>query len=215
MKQIFELLTTILAFGIGLFYFQRLNLFMRLLFIQVSVYLIGECFAVVVGQNNWLYNIIMPVEIGILLYSVEIYFKTVKSRVVVRGLYLFFLIIYFSDVIYFTQLANFAYHAAIAEGFIMTSVYTFLLYELLMNRVNGKIDQPTILVSLGMVVYFACTVPYLCFMVYFQEKDSGLNDLIFQYVVISLASFRYLLIAVAFYLAGRKKELLKATTENG
>lgn len=210
MKQVLELFTTLLAFGIGLFFFQKLNTFFRLLFTQVSVYLLIECFAISIGRNAWLYNLMMPVETGLLFYSAEVYFKTVKSKVVINCLYVVFLVIYLADVLYFIGFDKFANHAAIIEGFFMTAIYTFLLYEILMNRPSQKLDMPATLASLGMVVYFACTVPYLCVIAYFQDQDSHLNDLIFQYLIISLASLRYLLIAIAFYKAGTARiELLE------
>lgn len=209
MKQVLELFTTFLAVGVGLALFRKLDRFHRLIFFQVTIFLLLDLFSLTLDNNNWLYNIQIPIETALLFSAALTYFESTGSKRVLLILFTVFLIVYILDIIYFTGIMSFAYHAAIAEGFLITLVYTILLYVHLMNKKTGSANAALIMASIGMIIYFACTIPYLCVMFYFQGLDPVGNDRIFVYIIVSMASLRYLFIAIAFFINGRKQQALR------
>jgi hypothetical protein len=210
-KQIvLDLFTALLASAIGLIVFRRLNLFYRLLLLQVIIYVVIDSIASAIGliskntyNNSWLYNVLIFIETSLLFAAAQAYFKSDTSKKVLLLFFGCFLIVFFADVFYLTDFRNFAYHAAITEGLFITGIYITLLYFQFMKKAHIFLTAPIILASVGMVLYFAGTIPDLCLVTYFQKIDPHLNQELFQNIVVVLGDVRYLFIALAFWGAGR------------
>ena len=210
-KQILlDLSTTLLAFGMGLMVFRKLERFYRILFFQVLIYLLVDLVASrVIGINNgWLYNVLILIETGLLLFAAQACFNTNQRKWILLAVYGGFLTVFLADVFFFTGIMNFAYHAAIAEGIILTGVYLFLLYIQLKQKIDNS-SKAIIIASIGMVLYFAATVPYLGVMFYVHQSDVSLSKELFNNIVVVLALVRYLFIAIAFFIAGKKQVINK------
>lgn len=206
--QIFlDLSTTFLAFGIGLIVFKRLKRFYRILFFQVLIYLFVDVAATVFVpvNNGWLYNVLIVIEAGFLLFAAQAYFNTQRSKKVLILLFGVFLSVFFADVFIFTGIVKFAHHAAITEGIILTGVYLFLLYEQLKQKIDRS-SKAMIIASTGIALYFAGTIPYLGIMFYLRELDAALSKELFNNIVIVLALVRYLLVAIAFFIVAIKQK---------
>ncbi len=207
-KQILlDLSTTLLAFSIGVLVFKRLERFYRLLFFQVFTYLLVDGIALTIPFNNgWLFNAFIPIETALLLLAAQAYYNTSKSKQLLLILFGFFLMVFLADIFFFTGIIHFAYHAAIAEGILLTCVYITVLYFQLMKKMDNS-NIALVMASIGMVLYFACSVPYLCVLFYFQTLDPIFNQKLFQNIIVVLAIVRYFFIAIAFFIVKRKQEV--------
>lgn len=210
-KQIvFDLLSTVLATIIGLVVFRKLDRFYRLLLLQAIIYLVIDSIASALSimpgnkyNNSWLYNIEILFETAVLFAAAQAYFNSNLSKQVLLIVFSFFLLVFCTDVFYLSSFSNFAFHAAIAEGLLMTVLYIIIMYFQFMKKADTFITAPVILASIGMILYFAASIPYLSVIFYLQKVNAGLNRELFQNIVVVLADVRYLFIAIAFFIAGR------------
>jgi hypothetical protein len=203
MKDLLEIITTLLAFGMGAMLFRRLGRVSRIILMQVVLCLVMEVIAVSLKENNWVYNLFMPVETALLLVAAAYCFRE-KERRWVLLLYPVFAAVFAIDMVYFPGFWKIATHAAVVQGFVLGLVYTIIIYRRLTDRGETIADKPVVISGIGMLLYFACIVPFLCVMGYLFDKDPELCDRIFVFVIIPMSLLRYLFIAIAFFVEGRK-----------
>ncbi len=205
---IMDLSTTIIAVGIGAIVFKKLDSFYRLLFWQVAVYLLLDPLAIFVAHchlyNAWVYDLQILVEMVLLLSAAQVYFNSTQSKPVLLILFCCFLILFGVDVFYLTGNVKLAYHAAVWEDIVLSCICISILYFQL-RKVNTYSSVAMVMASIGMIIYFACSIPYICIMYYLDQKDHPLAQELFQDIVVVLADLRYFLIAIAFFLASRNK----------
>jgi hypothetical protein len=199
-QKLLDLSTTIIAFVIGLLAYKRLDRFHRLLFFQVFIYLIMDSYACTLkGDNSWVYNLLMLMETTLLILAAKAYFGRNNMWLII--LWCVFLIVFFLDNFYLDKDTKFAFHGAIIEGLVFTFVYTIIIYTHVIKRKNTFLLSPVLWSSIGMVLYFACSVPYICMMFHFQKLDAVLNKLLFNQIIVVLGLGRYLCIAIAFFIS--------------
>ncbi len=200
-KLIIDLSTTLLAAGIGLVLYRNLRSFHRLVLWQVLLYLVTDIFAITVPVYNVMaFNVLIIMETALLTWAGALVLKTdIRPRWFVFAWLLFFAVYVYDHL--FT--GGFYYHAAITQGLLLTVVYLLVLWKGLHLRVTDYNKWSVNLLALGMVLYYACSVPYLSLMFKVQRVDPVLNRTLFQYIIVLLASLRYLLIAIAFVFAGQ------------
>jgi hypothetical protein len=205
LPNLLSLSSAVLAFCTGLIAYKRLKNFYRLLFFQVLTYLMLDCISIpFIPHNSWVINILIPSETALLFAAAYTYFGTTKSKYILLLLYTLFLVIYLCDILFFTGINNFAYHASITEGVLATGIFITVLYFQLDQGMNLIDSWPVTLICLGMVVYFAGSIPYLSTLFYFQKMDPVLNLKLFKNIVELLAHLRYVCLAVGFYLTGKE-----------
>ncbi len=200
--HVFELLTTIFAFVAGIVFFKRLDRFLKLIFFQVAIYLFSDLLAIQVEQNAWIYNLVMPLEtliLGVAGLSV------VGGRFKNMYLWLFtgFLIIYCWDMFLVSGMSVFAVHSAIAQGIVITALDLAVLYDVFLGKGRGLRKTHIVVATVGMLTYFACSVPYLSLMSYLQSRGQQLNDSIFIIIILPLGWLRYFAVFFAFCLKAR------------
>jgi len=206
-----SLSSAILALGVGLIVYKRLAKFYRLLFFQVLVYLILDCISIpFMPHNSWVINILVPAETALLFAAAQAYFNTSKSKYLLLLLYGVFFTVYLFDVLFFTGMNGFAYHASIAEGVLAAGIYITILYCQLDKGINVFDSWPVTFICLGMAVYFAGSIPYLSTLFYFDKKDPVLNLRLFQNIIGLLAHVRYVCLALGFYLAWKGTAIINS-----
>ncbi len=199
-----DIITTVLAFIIGIVMYKKMNLFYRLLFVQIIVYLLVQSAAFFISNhNNWLFNLFIPIETLLLLASAYYYFNLKSARRLLILIFLTFMLVYLLDLFLWLGFNTFAFHAAIVEGIAISGVYLFIFY--FQFHTNAPNNWPLLFVCIGHVLYFMCSVPYLSILFYFQNKNPILNRELFVYIVLLLAQIRYLFLAIAFFLIRNKR----------
>jgi len=192
-----DLLTAIIAALMGFLTFNKMTLFFRLLFIQVLLYLVIDIVATNYHPNLWLFNIYIFLETLLLFLAAGCYLTSKKGRQVLTLLFSAFIVIYFIELIFFGLAANFAAISSITEGLFVSCIFIHIMFIQLNRKENNSINIPVVTVSLGLVIYFAATVPYLSTLNLRFTNFSSIRYL-FQKIVVNLSNVRYLLLAAAF-----------------
>jgi hypothetical protein len=200
LQVLIELSTALLAALAGALYFRRLSKLYRLLWCQVLIYLVVDLIGTTIRiDNSFLYNWYIPVEGLFLIWAAATYFKSPPRVNVFWLLFLLLLSVFVFDLFTVT---GFVYHAAITEGAIVTGVYLAVIYNYFVYR-EGQ-QRGIVLAATGLTLYFACTIPYLSVIFYFQRVNPELNTELFRMTVLTLGMVRYLLLFFAFITAGRQ-----------
>lgn len=93
--------------------------------------------------------------------------------------------------------------ADVTECTIMTLLFGYILLRTMLERRKEKHMVAVILVSTGILVYFACSVPLVALLNVIQQRDPKANDFLFFVINDVVANLRYLLMAIAFWLVAR------------
>lgn len=208
-SKILDLLPMGLAILAGILTYRKLTLFYRILFIQVFIYTAIDLFSISVpGNNAWVYNISMIIEIGLVLLASMMYFKTKNSRLIISLLFFVFLSILGID-IYIQKISEFAVHAYLFGGISITGIYLLILFSHFFEKKDNYQSFALTITCLGIVLYFACMAPYLSMMNRLQAQNADENKSLFILIIGSLGQFRYFLIAVAFFIHWKLFQLKK------
>lgn len=192
-----------LACIIGLFAFNRLTAFYKIIFFQVIIYLIVLYLTYTVAPKNihLVYNIYVPVEMALLLGSAAMYFKKRSERVILLFGFLLFLLVYVVQI--GGKLTSFANFASVAEGLIMLVIYLTILK--IQFSVPGFTAGTSVLfwLCMGSAVYFGGTIPLLSIFNFANKNFLAEHGTLFNAIVDVLANVRYLAVALSFWLCYR------------
>lgn len=170
-------------------------MFHRLILAQVVLYLIADIIAFSNKMiNPQIFNAYMLVEAVLVIWA---FFWDAKNQVVQRlylGLLGLFGIVFAIDL---ATMNGFFLHAAIAEGMILTVVTLHWLQNHFFTGGEGQKGGSPL--AIGLLLYFACTIPYLSIMLFLQKSDASVNRTLFQNIVLVAAHARYILVAIGFF----------------
>jgi hypothetical protein len=200
-----------LSFSVGLFGYRIFNRFYRLIFLQVGIaigFYIGA-YQVVEYQkahglrmsNEWMYNAYILVEVVILLYAAFWYLPDIRMKRITLSGIVVFSIIYFSELIMDGpwHLLNIT---LVCAGLILVTIFVMVLHDVINKTDFSWKVSPDLWVSIGILIYFACNVPFLGLFHQLMKYDATITDRLF-YITEILASIRYFTFSVAFLLAIR------------
>lgn len=206
-----------LALFFGWITWRRLDKFFRILVLQVSlwslVYTVGHLITLNQQHHNqpidnqWLMNIHMIFETGLLLLAARFVNRETKNGLLIQLGTLAFVIVYAIQVIY-NGFQNYLHYADLTECVVITLVYTPILF----TAPIGKKGRPLRIVCVALLLYFACSIPYVSLMNYLQVHSPKLNSMLYHVISDVLANLRYLLIALAFvshYRNNRNERIVK------
>lgn len=213
----FVLCSTIL---IGLVAYKRLEVFFRLILIQVIVWF---CFYwslhfITLHQarnglplnNQWLMNIHLMIEAGILYMAA---FHNGKDKMirwsVLGSASLFFVVVLFQ--LFQMGLRKYWHYVDLIECVSITFIFIQIIFKNVKNRTEFWYQSPELIISLGLLLYFGGSVPYISMLHYLQENNPELNALLFKLINSFLSNFRYMLMGYAFWLIYRNKNTLIPT----
>ena len=191
LQILIESISLILAFVFGIYSYKFMNQFSRLLFVQLCFWIFFYFFSYVLlfyqtinnfpKNNHWLFNISMVFETFFLLSASYIYFIKVN----LKRLPAIFLVIFFSLFLFEIHIRGyvvFANYSYIAESFCLITMYILILYDQFEKHPFNWYKAPKALISVGILVYFICNVPYLSLMNYFQKFHPNFNRILFHLV---------------------------------
>jgi len=209
MKLFSETFTLFLALFFGIKAYRQMSSYFKLLFLHILVCLIiyfvshatlyFQSVNGLIKNNQWLFNIFILVETTILSLSAHIYFKQNNIRSLVFILLPFFLLVFVIE-LYAKGIRAFVSYSSVAESFILSFFYVIVLGNQFHKHVSEWYRAPIVFVSIGVLVYFICMVPYISLMHYFQKHNPSANRLLFHLVTDILANVRYILLTGAFLL---------------
>lgn len=196
----------------GIYAFRYLNFLYRIFFFQLIppllIFILGSVLNYIANidnvrpNNQWLYNLYMPVETYFLAWSAYEYFKSKKRTILIFIGYVIFLGVFIAE-LFIKGISVFANHGYIAESALLLVIYLLILYNYFTNHNNNWKRSPIVWISIGIVLYFGGAVPYLSLMHFLQDNHPRLNLFLFQFIIEGLANVRYLLLALGFWLIRR------------
>lgn len=204
-----ESIALLVALFAGLLVFKHLNFLWRLLWLQAFLYFIViiTSYAVTLYQrdhhipynNQWVYNISMLIENTLLFFVAS---KYLEKRIHKMALLLMILPFYlvFCCQFYMNSFLTFANYAYAVSGISVSMLYSIVLYFYFTNKNVRVFRSPEIYMSIGLVLYFACSVPYISLFAYLQKYFPHLTIFLFDYIIDFLSNLRYVLLALAFLL---------------
>lgn len=202
-----------LAFGAGIYAYSYMNKFTRILFLQLLSWILLFIFSHILTalqdpnkmNNQWLFNIEVPLELLLLNIAACYLLKDMLSRYLSLTLYALFLI----TMVLQLKLSGpgvFINYAVVASGINVTVLYTIILYRKFKSDPSSWKKSPEVIASIGLIIYFACCVPYFSLFNYLNTYDLKLSKKLFHMITDVLANIRYVCLAIAFWLV-RKNSL--------
>jgi hypothetical protein len=205
-----EELSQLLALAAGLYAFRSLSLFARGLFAQLLVWMLFYVASYMLTSyqeaheqttnNQLLFNIHMPLEAALLSFAAWRFFSPGLSRRLVVVSYVFFLVIY-ALLLRVKGWQVFNHLGSVAEALLITALYAALLFRML--RIRSWRASPELWACLGLLVFFACNVPYFSMFDYLNTYRPTLSLRLFNLINDDLANVRYLSLAFSFWMARR------------
>lgn len=202
----FIFLVIVLCIIAGVSSWKNLILPYRLILVQVVIALIFESLGVYLSiilhlSNSWLFNIYMLLELLLLgmsgTYFIDIKYKKLVFSGVVAGTF-FWIVNLFQNP--FNKLYNWSY---IASATVIIGIYLGVLFTVVLFRTKRILSHPLFYLCGSFILYFASVIPLFGLLNYLINDDLPMANKLF-YINVSLNVFRYVMIAIAFYLYGRQ-----------
>ena len=209
-----------LAIFLGVFTFRKLDRFFQVLLLQVIVWSLFYAFSYVITSyqqahhlpvdNQRLMNIHMIIETGLLLIAAWFVLPEMLRTVLTIGAFSLFLLVFAlqgSE----RGLGSYLNYADVTACIGITLVFSVVLYNFGQRKSAAFWQSPEKWACLGILLYFACSVPYVSMMHYLETKNPEVNTFLYYLISGVLANVRYLLLALAYWMIYRnaKKQLVK------
>lgn len=217
-----ELLSVIIASGIGIYVYRYMNLMQRIILFQAVSYMLIYLFSLIVTiiQSNskvplndqWVYNLFMPIETVFLTWAGSVYFTIRRQKILIWIGFAAFFSIYLTEVI-IKGINVFSNHGYIAESILMLIIYLFILYSCFLEEYSHWKYSPNVWICLGIILYFGGSIPYLSLLSYLEKNASTTGTFLFHFIIEGLANLRYIMLAMGFWFI-RRNALLKSAQAN-
>lgn len=189
----------------GIFSWNSLSLPLKLAFTQVVAALVcelGETYLIsIYGENVWLCNIYMLVEILLLgIIATMLVNNSLIKRIV--ALLLVGLSIIWVMTIQRNGLKTLTNTFYLLGGIVLVMSYLAVLFNSSVLASKKVISDPVFWFSLSVIIYFGCYLPYKGLENYLMSISMELTDTLFN-IILLLNYIRYPLVGLAFYLHGK------------
>ncbi|MGB3468717.1 MAG: hypothetical protein WBA74_25755 [Cyclobacteriaceae bacterium] len=210
LKYINEISIQWLVLIIGLVGIRRLPIYMKVLLLQVVVFVINfhmgrnKTFQNEAGENTALYNIYSVLEVLILIWAAGLYLKTARFRKVlifcaVSAIIAFVL----STAIY--GINSFAKYNFCLYSLIIAGIYLYILFVRINYEGKSRLLNPWTLIILGLIVFYTCMAPFMAMLEYLNNNFAETSNVLYLYILAPLSNIRYFLLAVGLLLAVKEK----------
>ena len=212
LQLLIESLHLFVALGFGIYAFRYMNTLYRIFFCQllfaILIFILARMDYYISNihhehpNNQWLYNAAMPIETGFLAWAAYTYFKSDKRKYLIGLGYVAFLSAFITEVS-INGLNILSNHGYIAESALLLLLFLLIMYvHFTRERIDWK-RAPITWISVGIVLYFGGSIPYLSLMHYLQNNHPKINFFLFYFIIEGLANVRYLLLALGFWFVRR------------
>jgi len=205
------------AIAIGIYSFQFMNLFFKMIFSYIFITIVTFTLSIQVimymrtlhltPNNHWVYNISLPIEILFLMSAAYFYLKnTFLQHLSIIALVLFSAV-YLSEM-FFKNIMSYLNYTDSFKSLLIVVVFCIILYKEFIVLKTFWFCSPVICVSLGLIIYSGCSLPYISLFSYFESNASEKYNLLFRLLNIIPANIMYILFSISFWLI-RYDALLK------
>lgn len=202
---------------IGLKCYRNMTMFQRLMLLQVWLYFFVYLITWVVKFDQLahgikpntivVYDLYLPVEAGILLFTPAILLKRRMVFFSTSLLFLLFLLIHLIE-IYNREAMLFNDFSIVIQNMLVTGCALYLLYGYFSRNALNWENEPDLWLLAGLTIYSACIIPYCSMMDQLQTvaqnklhlPDKNTNTFLYYLIVGALANIRYGCMAITFYL---------------
>lgn len=210
-----------LAIFFGILAFRKLDRFFQILLLQVVIWSLFYALShgVTIYQqehhlpidNQWLMNIHLIVETGLLLTAAWFVLPEMLRTVLTIGAFSLFLFA-FGIQVRSQGFGTYLNYADVAACIGITLVFSMVLYTFGQRNGSPFWTSPEKWACLGILLYFACSVPYVSMMHYLETNNPEVNTFLYYLISGVLANTRYLLLALACWMIYRnaKKQTSKS-----
>lgn len=217
-----ELLSVIIASGIGIYVYRYMNLMQRIIFFQAFSYIVIYILSFIVTtmqayykmplNNQWVYNLSMPIETSFLTWAASVYFKTHRQKTLIWIGFAIFFNIYMVEII-IKGINVFSNHGYIAENILMLIIYLFILYSCFLEEYSHWKYSPNVWICLGIILYAGGSIPYFSLLDYLEKNALKTGAFLFHFIIVGLTNLRYIMLAMGFWFI-RRNALLKSAQAN-
>lgn len=193
----------------GIYAYRYLPPFFRLILLQVglncanytltyAITIYNRHMGTHAGENNhWLFNIYLILECTLLLAASCYLLQRWLRRYLIAGYGIFLLVFLYQ--VATAGFRSFAFYAACVEGILVVVAYLPILY--LRFTMPGTIwyKDAYSWTAPGMVLYFACFIPYISMFGFLQRHSPVLFVRLYT-IILVLENLRYLFTAIGFLL---------------
>lgn len=205
----------------GICAFRKLDRFFRVLLLQVIVWSVFyTCSHIVTGyqqahhlpiDNQWLMNIHMIIETGLLLTAAWFVLPEMLRSTITIGAFSVFLLVFGIQGVN-QGFGIYLNYADVSACILITLVFSMLLYTFGQRKTAPFWLSSEKWACLGILLYFACSVPYVSMMGYLEKKNPEVNTFLYYLIISVLANARYFLLALAYWMIYRnaKKQVVRS-----
>lgn len=153
-------------------------------------------------DTQWLLNIHLIFETGILLFISRSFFSNQLFRWIPTGLFgIFLMVCLFQEMN--IGFRSYFHYADLSACIFLASVYMLGLFTLSWKSGPDQHFLPERLYCIGLLIYFGCSVPYVSLMGYLQNKWPEMNTILYHVISDIAANTRYAITGIAFLLIRR------------
>lgn len=208
LQLLIKSLSPAIAIILGVYSFRFMNTFFKLLFWQVLMYMFFFTMSYVVTNyqtahhlnenNQWLFNIYLIIETVLLCIALFNYLNY-QSKMPLYGM-LSVLVTFYAVQTMLNGIYHYNKYSDIAACIALSAVSARILFNQFQYSKQLAQARPAIWAIVGLLLYFACSVPYIAMMDFLELHHPKLNTFLFRIINGFLANIRYLCLAIAFYL---------------
>lgn len=197
----------LLAILSGVYVWKKLELPYKLLVIQVVLALCTELLGWAIGfllheNNMWVYNIYIIVEVWLLGAVCSLLIRNTTARIAIKIL-LPTITLFWATSCYLKSIFVFNNWTVIIISIFYLIFFIIVLYDNSIFNKKKLFTQPIFLVSISIIIYYSTIIPLFGLVNYLVEKDVHMAGRLY-FINQGASTFRYTLIAIAFYLYGKQ-----------
>lgn len=102
-----------------------------------------------------------------------------------------------------TGIGQYFHMADVSACLIMTMFFSYILYKAIVDRKKDRRNVAVILMCIGVLIYFGCSVPLMALINVIHETDPEASNFLFVSISDVVANLRYLFLAAAFLTVSR------------
>jgi len=192
---------------LGYVYYSKLSTFFKLLLIQSSIALFfilaalsHHYYYLSRGQkviNTWIMNgqLLLEMEITFLAFWQVLIARKIRVLVIIANV--LFLTVYFWQLSY-QGLNEYVNWADLTACIFFTVLATIAFYKFSFESVTAWWKSPEIWATLGLLIYFAGSVPFISMNNYLRTNYFEIWSFVYHYIAVTLGLMKYAFLLISF-----------------
>lgn len=144
-------------------------------------------------------NFNLLIDISLVFFAIWVQLKGKKEKAVVFSFYFIFLASYVLN-FYFQGFYVALNYADLTSCLLLTILLGYLYFQFNQESLVPFWKSPEKLITMGMLIYFACSVPFIALWDYLSETAPRILGYLYYGINTTIAFTRYLFAGLAFWL---------------